>query len=484
MSRISFILPVYKPNLDTFSKCLKSLCDQSIKDWEAIIVLDGPNDGARDVVKTWMKGRECKVVEIEHGGACKARNEGAKHANSPIWVFWDCDCVIEPDAADTWLMVFDKSPEVAFVYSGYRFLGEKGAINSEPFDPWLLRVRNYVSSCFPLRREFFPGWDETLESLQDWDFWLSVVEKGGKGKFLRGYAFATAAPDANSISGKGCTDEVWFSRVAKVKEKHKIPYRDICVSSLTKKHEGIWLAKMIDANYEDYPSYKPHKYKTIIQVGFSFLPGEVEAHVANFKGDTVQKKVIFYTCDDIIQIISRLNLSAIWKYSALLNSACFKQFVEDKTSADLLTKAGFNVEVMPMPTEYGDPEPLPEKPKWVVDCSPLYGALFDALQLSLPDIELVKCDNGQKLSDFTGMLHFWPDRTLSTQMRRAILGGRHVISNVQSPFCNYVDDTTDFDVLIPKLVEKLRECGGPPEKDARDFYIGSAGKEGLINALA
>lgn len=482
MSRLSFILPVYRPNLDILSKCVKSLKDQSLKDFEAIFVLDGKDDAARAVIKRGLPKAE--IIEIEHGGACKARNEGAKHAKSDIWVFFDSDCVIEPDAAETWLMMFDRDPKTAFVYSGYRFLDEKGAIHAEPFDPWLLRVRNYVSTCFPLRKEYFPGWDESLESLQDWDFWLSVVEKGGKGKFLQGYAFATPAPSSESISGRGCADSVWLSRVDAVKKKHGLPERDACVSSLTKKHEGIWLAKLINADYQDYVTYKPHRYKTIIQLGFSFLPNAVEAHCSNFKDKGV-KKVVFYTCEEVMEVVTRLNLNAIWKYSRLLNDVCIKQFVEDKPSYDIMKKAGFDVEIMPLPMAVGEPDPLPEKPKFGVDCAQGYGEVFDAVQAALPDVELVNMSGAHKLSDLTGLLNFHPDRTLGIGMKRAILGGRHVISNVQAPFMGYVDDTGLVDTFIPALVEDIRKAAySKPDKEAREFYRTQVNPEAFTNAIA
>src|ERR1035437_2756830 len=175
VSKLSFIVPVYKPKLDILSKCVKSIIEQSLKDWEIIFVLDGPEVYAKSAIASLMKKvpNHFKVVEIEHGGACNARNEGFKHAKGEIVIFWDCDCVIEPHAAKAWIDIFDNKKEVDFIYSGYKFLGEQGCINAEPFDPWLLRVNNYISTCFPLRREKVVKWNESLKSLQDWDFWLT-----------------------------------------------------------------------------------------------------------------------------------------------------------------------------------------------------------------------------------------------------------------------------------------------------------------------
>lgn len=472
-SRLTFVVPIYKPRIDILTKSVKALCDQSLKSWDAVFVLDGECEAAERIIRAEMKRKPnaYKILVQEHSGAQRARNYGQEHAKGEFVVHWDYDCVIEPDTAKTWVDMFDKYPEFAFIYSGYKFLGEKGAIDAEPFDPWTLRVRNYISGCFPVRREFMPKWDEELKSLQDWSFWLHVVAKGGKGKFLPGYAFSTLFPEGDSISAVGCSDENWLERIDAVKKIHNLPERDTCVSSITKKHEGIWLAKLIDADYQDFPNWKPHRYKKIIQLGFSFMPNVVQAHVDIFRDKNVEK-VIYWTCDDITEIHTRLNHVAIKKYSLLLNSMVgLTQYVEDKTAQDMMADVGFKTVIKPLPLEVKDVKPLPEKPRFAVDIDPNYGPIFNVLEKSLPDVELVMLSGAQKLEDFTGLCHFHPDRTISIGMKRAVLAGRKVISNVQSPFMGFVDDTQDFSKFIPEAVEAIRTAAHSPQDLApREYY--------------
>jgi len=472
-SLLSFIVPVFEPNLDLLGRCVKALCDQSLKDWEAVFVLDGANEAASQVIRAGMKKKPntYKIVVQPHAGAQRARNHGQEYAKGDFVVHWDYDCIIEPDTAKTWVDQFEKHPEIAFVYSGYKFLDEKGGINSEPFDPYTLRVRNYISSCFPVRAMYLCKWNEDLKSLQDWDFWLSVVKKGGKGKFLRGYAFSTLYPEGNSISAQGCTEDKWLERIDAVKKAHGLPERDICVSSLTNKAEGVALAKTIGADYQDYPNWKPHRYKTIIQLGFSFLPDRVGAHIGIFSEQNI-KKVILWTPDDITEIHTRLNWLAIKKYRILLNGMVnLKMFVEDKAAYDRMREVGFNVDIKPMPMVAGEVKPLPEKPRFAVDADASFNPFFTVLERSLPDIELVPLTGALNLSEFTGLCHFHPDRTTSPAIKRALMMGRRVISNVQAPFAGYVDDTADYSALIPATVEKIRAAAyAPQDTGGRDYY--------------
>ena len=40
-----------------------------------------------------------------------------------------------------------------------------------------------------MKREWFPRFDEKLKRLQDYDLWLSIVNKGGIGKLVHGITF-------------------------------------------------------------------------------------------------------------------------------------------------------------------------------------------------------------------------------------------------------------------------------------------------------
>lgn len=469
--RLSFILPVYKPKHEILERCIKSLLAQSLKEWEAVFVLDGADeDAARLIARLMKKWPDHKIVQIDHGGACKARNEGFKHTSqTPYVVFWDSDCEIEPHAAKNWVDILDRNKDVGFVYGGYKFFGERGAINSEPFDPWLLRVSNYISTCFPLRRELVGLWDEDLESLQDWDFWLSVVERGGVGKYLAGYAFSTAYPTPESISGKGCTPEAWLGRKDKVRAKHKIPCREVCVTSLSDKHDGIALAKLIDADYEDRPNDKPNHYKTIIQIGFSLNPGVAGLH-ASLWGPQ-HKKVLFWTKDNVEEIYHAVSLKALEEYTGRFNQA-FKMFVEDKASQRIMDKAGFQTQILPLPIVHaGEIPPMPETPKFLVDASAQYQHALSTIKRACPDIDIDTAGGVHKIEDYTGVIHFWVDRCMSPALKRMLVTGRHVVSNVQSPYAGFLDDRVTDEQFIVSMVERLRKLAkeGPNQK-AVDYY--------------
>ncbi len=474
MVRLSFIVPVFKPKPDVFEKHCKSLAAQALKEFEVIFVLDGPSQEARKIISKTMAGTSFNVIEIEHGGAQKARNAGAKYASGDLICFFDSDCVIEPGTSKMWVEQFDKRPEVGFVYSGYKFFGEKYAIDSQTWDPWTLRVRNYISGCFPMRKALYPGWTEGLKSLQDWDMWLSLVEKAESlgwdvnklGLFVQGYAFSTAMPEAGSISGEGCKPDVWLDRVKAVKTLHHLEDRKICVASMSYRHDGLALAKMINADYQDNPTDKPHNYKAIVYVGIS----------PQIKRVAGVKQIVFWSGDDINEIWNSVSGKKIDSTAELINSCCV-QYCEDREAKRLLSRWGFKVEVMPLPLGVANIKPMPEDKSWVVDIAGDYSPMISVIAQSLPDIKLEMIDSATKISDYKGLIHFFPDRTLSGSVKRAHLTGRHVVSNIQQPYCGFVDDKWDVEKFIVETVDKIRELTRKDaEPEAAEMYSASTAK--------
>ena len=78
MSKMSFIMPVYEPDLILFEKVIKALVVQSLKDWELVAVLDGPCEDATRTIQRLMKKcpNHYKIIEVEHGGGAKTKKQG------------------------------------------------------------------------------------------------------------------------------------------------------------------------------------------------------------------------------------------------------------------------------------------------------------------------------------------------------------------------------------------------------------------------
>ncbi|MEK6906407.1 MAG: glycosyltransferase family A protein [Nanoarchaeota archaeon] len=91
--KASVIIPVYNEEKEIYN-CLKSLSEQSYKNFEIIIVDDGSTDNSIEITKNF-KG--IKTLEQDHKGPGSARNFGAKKSTGEILVFVDSDMVFDKD---------------------------------------------------------------------------------------------------------------------------------------------------------------------------------------------------------------------------------------------------------------------------------------------------------------------------------------------------------------------------------------------------
>ena len=93
--KISVIVPIY--NVEKYlEKCISSLLDQSFTDFELILVNDGSRDNCGKICDDFKeKDSRIKVIHLENGGVCRARNKGMELATGDFYVFVDSDDWVE-----------------------------------------------------------------------------------------------------------------------------------------------------------------------------------------------------------------------------------------------------------------------------------------------------------------------------------------------------------------------------------------------------
>ena len=97
MTKVSIIVPVY--NVEQYlEKCLNSLVNQTIKDFEIIIVNDGTKDSSQKIIDKYAKNYSfIKSYIKENGGLSSARNYGIKKATGEYLAFVDSDDYVTED---------------------------------------------------------------------------------------------------------------------------------------------------------------------------------------------------------------------------------------------------------------------------------------------------------------------------------------------------------------------------------------------------
>lgn len=100
MSKVSFIIPVYKVE-KYLHRCLDCVAGQTFTDWEAVCVNDGSPDGSRAILAEYAaRDSRFRIVDKPNGGLSDARNEGMKHAGGEFIVYLDSDDFIHPQTLE------------------------------------------------------------------------------------------------------------------------------------------------------------------------------------------------------------------------------------------------------------------------------------------------------------------------------------------------------------------------------------------------
>lgn len=92
---VSVIIPTYNEE-KVILECIFSLKNQSIKDFEIIIVDDGSTDNTLEILSQ-INYSNLKILKQNHQGPAMARNLGAKHAKGKILVFVDADMTFDKE---------------------------------------------------------------------------------------------------------------------------------------------------------------------------------------------------------------------------------------------------------------------------------------------------------------------------------------------------------------------------------------------------
>ncbi len=167
--RVSVILPIYNGE-KTIAKTLESIANQTFKDFELIVCIDGSNDNSIEIVKGFLhRFLQLNIItNIYNLGLGPTMNKLVAHAKGELIAVAEQDDYYYPDRLKEQVAIFDSMSQVGMVsgiadfYNGekisFRFPGilvsGKQYPNGE--EMFLLNYRNQVkvaNSCMMFRKE-------------------------------------------------------------------------------------------------------------------------------------------------------------------------------------------------------------------------------------------------------------------------------------------------------------------------------------------
>lgn len=191
---VSVIMPAYNARL-YIAEAMRSVLDQDYPNIELIVIDDGSTDGSAECAETF--GAVVKVVRQANSGVAAARNRGLAEARGELIAFIDADDLWLPGKLSAQVEYLRQHPETAVVYGIFSrwcanpdgsFTPPAAPVVNDPQNPLVARHSGWIYTellfdniihviTAMIRREVvgkLGGFDESLPTGEDYDFWLRM----------------------------------------------------------------------------------------------------------------------------------------------------------------------------------------------------------------------------------------------------------------------------------------------------------------------
>lgn len=200
--KISIITPCYNA-APYIANTIQSVQNQTISDWEMIIVDDGSSDNSVEIIqKIIAQDSHIKLIQKENGGSASARNLALSIAQGEYIQFLDSDDTIDYKKLERQITLMEKE-DLDVSYSDWCFVlpdGTMEKVHGLNFN--LVRILLLWGTLFgalPIhafvyRRDFLTkhqlSFSSVIKEREDWNFHIQVLSNHPRCKRLKGYCAA------------------------------------------------------------------------------------------------------------------------------------------------------------------------------------------------------------------------------------------------------------------------------------------------------
>lgn len=219
------IIPCYNQG-NYIKDAIDSVLNSDYENFEIIVINDGSTDSDTVKILSEISHPKIKIIHQENLGLPAARNNGIKIACGDYILPLDADDKIHAKYIRKAAEILDNNPDIGLVYCDYQTFGSETRLSImsdyKGFARLLVKNNFVVTSMFR-KNDFIKvgGYkDEMKDGLEDWEFWITLCEKGIKPYKIPETMFFYRKYGSHTMSGKFENKEFYWQSYKKILKLH------------------------------------------------------------------------------------------------------------------------------------------------------------------------------------------------------------------------------------------------------------------------
>ena len=204
--KVSIIVPTYNSSKFVI-ETLKSITNQTYKNWELLITDDCSTDDTLVIINSYIKNdKRIKLFKLDsNSGAGSARNHSISQSEGRYIAFCDSDDRWKPNKLEVQI-AFMKKHNCVLSYTSFDVINENNnlirrVIAKSIINYKLILRNNYIGCLTAIYDTKMVGklYMPTMRKRQDWALWIKILKENNKAYGLK-EVLATYMQRKNSIS--------------------------------------------------------------------------------------------------------------------------------------------------------------------------------------------------------------------------------------------------------------------------------------------
>ena len=184
MNKVSILLPIYNDE-QYIAQSIDSIIKQTYNNWELLIGFNGTTDSSREIVKNFLYDKRIIIYDFENDkGKAKTLNKLLNYISGNWIALQDGDDVWLPKKLEIQSQYFETYDVIGtkcqYIDKDGNFIGlpDIQTDHQHIVEKSLKGVNQVINTSTVFKKEKaleVNGWDETIDGIEDYDFWLKLM---------------------------------------------------------------------------------------------------------------------------------------------------------------------------------------------------------------------------------------------------------------------------------------------------------------------